>query len=191
MDGECVTSLRLDAHGGLAGPRVLRLLDKLDLVRTRFDRGLATDEQIHVEGIILVGVRETRHGRNEPGDIRGAARTAKPGAARVTAGRFQRVRIEEPVAFHRNSRQGGVVQRAFQDIDILGVVVHEEHAVVPKDVSDRGARFAVGGLVGQFVGFTEALVAAAGADASGDIELGLDYVVPDRIDRLDIRHVPG
>ena len=81
IDGECVTGFRLDAHGGLAVPGVLRLLDELDLVRTGFDRGLATDDQIHVEGIVLVGISETWHGRNESGDVRGTARTAKPGAA--------------------------------------------------------------------------------------------------------------
>ncbi len=43
--------------------------------------------------------------------------------------------------------------------------------MVPHDVADGGAGFAVGGLVGQLIGGAEGLASAGRADAAGQVEL--------------------
>ena len=58
--------------------------------------------------------------------------------------------------------------------------------MVPIDVADRGAGFVVGRVIGKLVGVPEALPGALGADASGQVELALDDIAPDRVNGRDV-----
>jgi hypothetical protein len=122
-DGECLALLRLDADPDLSLPRIRRLLREGHRIVGGLNRGASTDEQIYVDIAVLVSVDISGNRRDEPRHVRRAARAGKPGAAFVSGGGFQHVRIEEAIALHGNAGQGGVVQRPFEDVDVLRVVV--------------------------------------------------------------------
>ena len=107
----------------------------------------------------------------------------------MPAGGLQHIRIEERVALHRDARQGGVIERPLQDVDVLGVAPHQEHAMIPEDVGERSAGLAIRGLVGQLVLAAEAFGPAGGADAAGDVELRRHDVAPDPVDGVDVLHI--
>ena len=58
-------------------------------------------------------------------------------------------------------------------------------------VADRGAGLVVRAHVGQFVIGAESLARGARADAAGDVQLLAGHVLPDLVERVDVRHVAG
>ena len=151
----------------------------------------AGDEQVDVEAAALVRVDVAGNGGQEAGDVAGAAGAAEPGAALVLAGGLERVRVEERLAVERDAREEAVVERPLHHVDVAGVGVEQEQAVVPVVVADGGAGLVVGAHVGQLVVEAERLAARGGADAAGDVELAADDVLPDAVDGSHVAVVAG
>src|SRR4030042_1823953 len=103
VNSKLVTFSRFNGYVNQAFPRIPRLLIQLDPVVGCFNRGFAADKKVHIYIIVLMCIGITRHRGNEPGDIGGTARTVKPRASCMLTGGFERIRIEEEVAFHRYS----------------------------------------------------------------------------------------
>jgi hypothetical protein len=99
--------------------------------------------------------------------------------------------VEEALAVERDAADEPVVEGALHDVDVARVAVEQEEAVVPEIVAHRGAGFAVGAHVGQFVVGAEGFAGAGGADAAGDVELLGGDVFPDAVDGGDVGGVAG
>ena len=108
--------------------------------------------------------------QHEPRQVARAAGAREPRAALVLAERQQRVRIEEAIARERQPREHRVVDRALVDVEVLAVLLEQEHPVVPQRVRDGRARLRVR-RVRQVVVGAEALPRAGGADAARQVEL--------------------
>ncbi len=141
--------------------------------------------------IVFLGINVVGHGGDKPRDVRRAAGAAEPLAAFVLARRFQRVGIKKVVAAECNARKNVVVKRPFQHVDVFGVAGHKKHAVVPENVGDGGAGFAVGAGVGQLVGPAEPLVTAFGANSAGDVQLFVHHIFPNPGNGVDVGLVAG
>src|SRR4029079_5475203 len=137
---------------------------------------------VHEERVGARGVYVVADGGYEAGQVGRAAGGVEPRLAReravVEGGpavRLQRVRIEEGVTLQGNPGQGGVVQRALQDVDVFAVSGEQEHAVVPVDVRDGSAGLRVGRAIGQLEGVPEGFTLVTRPDATGEVQLPRDH----------------
>ncbi len=146
-----------------------------------------------------LGVDIPRDGRHEANHVDRAAGTGEPRrpargtlVERAAAVEGERIRIEEPIAAQRDARQEAVVDHAFQHIDVLGVAVQQEHALVPEGIGDRGACFQVSRLVGQCRSLSpNASPCRRRTDAPGQVQLLRNDVVPNTVDRLAVGRFAG
>ena len=104
-----------------------------------------------------------------------------PAVGRAVA--FQRVHVEIVLAIAAEPGEGAVVERRLEHFGILAVEIEVQHALRPEDQRDGGAGLGIGGLVGQVVVVGEALVVRRRAEACGDVHLGDQDVVPQRLAR--------
>ena len=85
-----------------------------------------------------------------------------------------------------NAREKAVVDDPLQHVEVLGIAVQEEHALVPQGVGDGRTGFVVGGRIGQFVVLAESLAGMPGADAAGKVKLLGHHVFPNAVDGLRV-----
>ena len=131
---------------------------------------------------------------HEARDVAGTAGAAEPRAAGVLAVRTERVGVEIQLAVEAHAGDQAVIQGALHHVDVFAVAVEQELPVVPVNVADLGAGFAVGGHVRQFVVVAEPLAVAACADSACYVELLGDDVLPDPVDgfgELGVAHQRG
>ncbi len=172
-------------------PRVLSFLLDLDILSFEVHLDIAVHEKIDIKDIIPHRVHVAGNRGHEAGDVARAAGTGEPGTAFVLSERFQRVGIEEEIAAQGHTGDQSVIQDSFQDIDVLGVPFQKEHALVPQSVADRGACFRVCCGIRKIVVPSKSFSGARGSDASCQVELSEDDILPDTSDRLDIGRVIG
>src|SRR5690606_25652843 len=175
---ESALRLGFEREAHVAVPRVVRLLRDYEAAALGLNRSLAAYKEVDVYVAAPYTVHVPGNRWDEPRDVDRAARRAEPRlafgcavVAQVLPVRLERVRIEEPVALHRDAREEAVVDHAFEDVDVPGVGVQEEHAVVPHRVRDGGARLGVRRPVRQIVRLTEGFSPAGRPDAARDVEL--------------------
>ena len=151
-----------DGHFDVAVPGVARSagVSVNGAAVVELDVGGAGREEVDPDGVAALRVDVAGHRGHEAGDVAGTAGHAEPRAARVLAVRFERIRVEERLAVERDAGDQAVVERALHDVDVLGVGVEQEEAVVPEIVADGGAGFVVGGHVRQLVVAAERLAGA-------------------------------
>ena len=109
----------------------------------------------------------------------------------MLAGRLQGVRVEEGLAVERDPGEEAVVERPLHHVDVPGVGVQQEQAVVPVVVADGGAGLVVGAQVGQLVVDPERLPGAGRADAAREVQLAADDVPPDPVHGVHVGLLPG
>ncbi len=178
-----------DRHPSLPG--IAGLLGQTHRPARQGEPGLAGGEEVDIDRRAAGGVDITRHRGDEAGHVAGAAGAVEPGSAGVLAHALEGVGVKEGVPFERDPREQGVVESPLHHVDVFTLAVEQEHAVVPVDVSDRGAGLAVGAHVGQGVTRPEALVAPGSADPAGQVELAPGHVLPQPVDRLDVGSISG
>lgn len=106
----------------------------------------------------------------------------------ATAG--QRVGIEKFIAVKRDAGEKAVVDHALQDIDILGVTMQQEHALVPEGIGDGGAGLQIGRRVRQLVVVAERFASVA-ASMPPVRCIFRDDIFPKRVDGAHQRAVAG
>src|SRR2546423_5031886 len=104
---------------------------------------------------------------------------------------FEWVWIEEALAIDGNAGEQPIIKRSLHNIHVASITVKQEKAQVPKIIGDSRARFTIGAHIGQLVVTTEGLPCAGRADATSEIELFADHVVPNRIDCVEVTFVTG
>ena len=179
----------LDTH--ITVPRVVGRLDQGDGAGGCFERGPAGDEEVDVDRRVALRVGERADLRDEAHDVHGTAGAAEPFGTGIAAAAGQRVGIEELIAADRDAGEKAVVDHALQDIDILGVAVQQEHALVPEGVGDGGASFQVGRFIRQFEVVAERFAVTARADAACEVHFFCDDIFPKRVDGGHQRAVAG
>ena len=100
--------------------------------------------------------------------------------------RFQRVGIEEAVAFERDAADEAVIERTLQHIVVFRVTMKQEESVVHIHITNGGTGLAVCTHIGQFVILAEGLTVGGGTDTARDVELLRYDIVPDGVDGLDV-----
>ena len=91
----------------------------------------------------------------------------------------------------RDAGEKAVVDHALQDIDILGVAVQQEHALVPEGIGDGGAGLQIGRRVRQLVVVAERFALVARTDAAREVHFFRDDIIPKRVDGAHQRAVAG
>ena len=104
----------------------------------------------------------------------------------MLAHRLQRIGIEECVALEGDAAKEAVIERALQYVVIFGIAMEQEQAVVDIDIADGSTGLAVGAHVGQLVILAESLATGGGTNATGDVELLANNIVPDLVDGVDV-----
>ena len=176
-------------------PRVVCGLLDFDFITTDWHGADTAGVEVHKELLGLDGIDIVAQGSDGAQDIWRAARTAEPRcptreAVVVFGGAvvFQRVGIKEPVAAQGHAAEGPVVERALEDIHILGIRCKEKHPLVPKHESQRGTGFVIT-TVGKFVIDTVGFALLAGATATGEMQFGSDHISPNLLESSEITHV--
>jgi len=82
----------------------------------------------------------------------------------------------------RDAGEKAVVDHALQDIDILGVTVQQEHALVPEGIGDGGAGLQIGRRVRQLVVVAERFALVARTDAAREVHFLRDDIFPKHVD---------
>ena len=172
-------------------PRIFSGLCQGHVLVTDLHVGGAAYEEVDPDGTVRHTVDVVADRGEETADLARAAGAAVPGLAVVVPERLQRVDIEEPVAGKGYSRQGAVVHRTLEDIDILAVSGELVHPPVPEDHAYRGAGLAVGGEVRKGIVIREALVAGALADSPGDVHVSQDNIIPKAVQGIPVALVVG
>ena len=188
VDRQRAGAVGRDGHAHVAGPGVARLLRQAQRAAiVELDRRRACDKEIDVERVALLCVHVAGHGGEEARHVSGAAGDAEPRAALVLAVTFERVGVEERLAVERDARQQPVVKRPLHHVNVAGVLVQQEQPVVPVVVADGRASLVVSRHVRQVVVSAEAFDVADRADAARDVELLVDDVAPDSVNRVNVR----
>ena len=170
---------RDDVDRDRARPRIARLDGELD--RAGGGHGGADRRR----RVLMQLDARLRHGgevvvqrRQEPHDVRRAARDGVPAVTSLAVPRLQGVHVEERLAVERKPREEAVVERSLEEVGEAALARDEQHAPVPHDAADRRAGLAVGAVGRQLVGIADRLAVVTRADPAGQVGLRRGQVVP-------------
>ena len=167
-----------DGNTYLSVPRIACSLFHIYFITFRFNIRLALDKEIDIHIIALSGIHIIRYGSHETGYVARTAGTSEPVLALMLPHGFQRIVIEELVTAEWYARNDSVIQRAFQHIRIFGISRSEKHTMIPIHIGYRGAGFAIGCVIIQFIVRTESFTLWAGTDSACDKEFFAGHIFP-------------
>ena len=172
-----------DGEFDLSRPRVIGLLGDFEIGETiEMDIGGASGVEINEELIFGGGVDEAADLGDEAGEIGGAAGETDPGSAAAIGFSDEGILVEELIAGEGDAGDRAIVEGEFHDIGVFGVGLEEIHAMLPEEMGDGSAGFAVTG-VGEDVGSAEAFVAVfVGSEATGEVHFSADDIAPEVIE---------
>ena len=142
---------------------------------------IAANEEVDVNRIGRLRIDVAPQGSHKAHDVRGAAGNVNPLEAFVAAEGAQRILIEEAISLERNAIREAVIKNPLQYIDVLGVLMQLEHALIPHDVSVGGTSLVPSAEIGKLISAAELLMKTNGPDAPGQIKLVMDNVFPDLV----------
>jgi hypothetical protein len=110
---------------------------------------------------------------------------------RVFAIGLKGVDVEESISFEVDRSQHVIEKRYLSHIEVLGILVHEKHTKVEKDISNCGTGFIKGIGIGEKVLWAEPLDSVHGTQASRDVHASIHKVAPNIIQGLGVSCIPG
>ena len=173
LDRQAPGSGGVHNEGHFAVLRIVGDLDELEVPELH----PAAHVQVDVNAVVATTVYPGRKPQQGAGDVADAAGAAVPRVARGRA--VERVLVGEVLPLQVHAAQEPVVESLFEHVGVPGVRVGPLEPVLEEDEAAAGAGLAVA-RVREGVVFAEALVALAGANGAGEVELVVHDAVPDR-----------
>ena len=181
------------------------MLRNVNAIPLQLNLSPALCEKCNIELLLIMGVSHPRNLGNQSGHVRWTTGGAKPRSPasramieRVLSIRFERVDVEEAISLKIDRSKHVVQQCDLRHIQIPGVLVQQEHAVVEQHVAYRRAGLIESVRVRQLILGPKAFNAMNRAKPPGDVHSRIRDIPPDfcqclciaRVarQRADIRH---